>query len=172
MYLWGVPKCLIFVLVAITFLQHTDPSLPHYHPEAWNFTRGAAATIDREFGFIGRQLFHGIIETHVVHHFISTIPFYNADEATEAIKPVMGKHYRSDTKGGSLGFLKALWTSARWCNFVEECEGAEGEGKHVLFFRNRNGLGVPPRKDEPPREVVAEKVVGKAGIVGLVDESE
>ena len=132
--------------MAITFLQHTDPSLPHYESTAWNFTRGAAATIDREFGFIGRHLLHGIIETHVLHHYVSTIPFYNADEATEAIKPIMGEHYRSDVEGGSLGFLKSIWKSARWCHWVEPTEGAEGEQKAVLFFRNRNGLGVPPAK--------------------------
>ena len=57
--------------VAITYLQHTDPSLPHYQPESWNFARGAAATIDRDFGFVGRHIFHGIIETHVVHHLFS-----------------------------------------------------------------------------------------------------
>lgn len=131
-------------LVAITFLQHTDPTLPHYTAESWNYVRGAAATIDREFGFIGRQLLHGIIETHVLHHYVSTIPFYNADEASEAIKKVMGKHYRADVEGGSLGFLKSLWSSARWCQWVEPSPGAVGEGKGVLFFKNRNGLGVPP----------------------------
>lgn len=26
------------------------------------------STVDREFGFIGRHIFHGIIEYHVVHH--------------------------------------------------------------------------------------------------------
>jgi omega-6 fatty acid desaturase / acyl-lipid omega-6 desaturase (Delta-12 desaturase) len=49
-------------LVLITYLQHTDPALPHYRAEAWNFQRGAAATMDREFGFIGKHLFHDIIE--------------------------------------------------------------------------------------------------------------
>ncbi|KAI5859586.1 fatty acid desaturase-domain-containing protein [Durotheca rogersii] len=137
-------------LVAITFLQHTDPSLPHYKPESWSYVRGAAATIDREFGFIGRQLMHGIIETHVLHHYVSTIPFYNADEASEAIKKVMGRHYRSDTKGGSLGFIKAMWRSARMCHWVEPSEGAKGEGKGVLFFRNSNGLGTKPAKMSPP----------------------
>ncbi|KAI5927502.1 fatty acid desaturase [Camillea tinctor] len=136
-------------LVAITFLQHTDPSLPHYTPTSWTYVRGAAATIDREFGFIGRQLLHGIIETHVLHHYISTIPFYHADEATEAIKKVMGRHYRSDTKGGSIGFLRAMWRSARMCQWVEPSEGAKGEGKGVLFFRNTNGLGTKPMKTEP-----------------------
>ncbi|KAL5347031.1 Oleate hydroxylase fah12 [Pseudogymnoascus australis] len=136
-------------LVAITYLQHTDPSLPHYQPGSWNYVRGAAATIDRDFGFIGRHIFHGIIETHVLHHYVCTIPFYNADLASEAIKPVMGRHYRADTEGGSLGFLKSIWKSARWCQWVEPNEsvlGKEGEEGGVLFFRNRNGLGVPPAK--------------------------
>ncbi|KAI0449122.1 fatty acid desaturase-domain-containing protein [Xylaria acuta] len=137
-------------LVAITFLQHTDPSLPHYTGESWNYVRGAAATIDREFGFIGRQLLHGIIETHVLHHYVSTIPFYNADEASEAIKKVMGRHYRADTRGGSLGFIKAMWRSARMCHWVEPSEGAVGEGKGILFFRNTNGLGTKPLKMSPP----------------------
>lgn len=147
-------------LVAITFLQHTDPTLPHYEGHAWTFARGAAATIDREFGFVGRHLLHGIIETHVLHHYISTIPFYHADEATEAIKPVMGQHYRSDTRDGPIGFLKALWTSARWCQWVEPSEGAKGEGKGVLFFRNRNGLGVKPTKLADPATQKASMTIG------------
>lgn len=136
-------------LVAITYLQHTDPSLPHYTDEEWNFVRGAAATIDREFGFIGRHLLHGIIETHVLHHYVSTIPFYNADEASEAIRPVMGRHYRSDTSEGAIGFIKAMWKSMRWCQWVEPTEGAEGPAKGVLFFRNHNGLGTRPAKMAP-----------------------
>ncbi|KAL9615047.1 MAG: hypothetical protein Q9167_000470 [Letrouitia subvulpina] len=140
-------------LVAITYLQHTDPSLPHYEPHAWTFVRGAAATIDREFGWIGRYMFHGIIETHVLHHYVSTIPFYHADEATSAIKPVMGQHYRSDFKDGPVGFLKNMWKSARRCQWVEPSEGAQGENKGVLFYRNRNGLGTRPQKMAPPTGV-------------------
>ncbi|KAK3690080.1 fatty acid desaturase-domain-containing protein [Podospora appendiculata] len=139
-------------LVAITFLQHTDPSLPHYTAEHWNYVRGCAATIDREFGFIGRHLLHGIIETHVLHHYVSSIPFYNADEATEAIKPIMGRHYRSDTREGPVGFIKAMWKSARWCQWVEPTEGAQGAGQGVLFFRNQNGLGTKPAKIPAPSQ--------------------
>jgi omega-6 fatty acid desaturase (delta-12 desaturase) len=51
-----------FWLVLITYLQHTDPALPHYRGEAWNFQRGAAATMDRDFGFIGEHLFHDILK--------------------------------------------------------------------------------------------------------------
>ncbi|RPB17324.1 hypothetical protein P167DRAFT_531573 [Morchella conica CCBAS932] len=175
-FLWyGLPYIWVnHWLVAITFLQHTDPSLPHYHPETWTYTRGAAATIDREFGFIGRHLLHGIIETHVAHHFVSSIPFYKADEATEAIKKVMGNHYRSDTKGGAWGFVRALWRSARWCQFVEPSADVEGEAKGVVFFRNRNGFGVPP----VPREKIAVRpsaVKGKEGVqvqVAEVSDSE
>ena len=157
--------------MAITYLQHTDPTLPHYKPEAWNFARGAAATIDREFGFIGRQLFHGIVETHVLHHYISTIPFYHADEATEAIKPVMGQHYRSNTEDGPIGFLRALWNSARMCQWVEPNLGAQGENANVLFFRNRNGLGLPPAKisESVKEEAVMQK---RRLMVEVEDDSE
>ncbi|KAK5118561.1 Oleate hydroxylase fah12 [Meristemomyces frigidus] len=156
-------------LVAITYLQHTDPSLPHYTGETWTFARGAAATIDREFGFIGRNLFHGIIETHVLHHYISTIPFYHADEATEAIKPVMGQHYRSNTEGGSIGFIKSLWSSARWCQWVEPNEGASGENKNVMFYRNRNGFGMPPAKLAPKGQ---QEKVRRSMMVQVEDDSE
>lgn len=58
----------MMLLVAITYLHHTDENVPHYDAKNWTFVKGAIATIDREFGFIGRHLFHGIIEYHVVHH--------------------------------------------------------------------------------------------------------
>lgn len=110
--------------------------------------------MDRDPGPLGRTLFHGIIDTHVLHHYISTIPFYHATEATAAIKPVMGSHYRSDRgrKGKEIWtllggkFLAGLWHSSRWCQWIECSEGAVGEGKAVMFYRNRNGLGVPPMK--------------------------
>ncbi|GMF97039.1 unnamed protein product [Aspergillus oryzae] len=127
-------------------LLHTDPTLPHYQPEVWNFARGAAATIDRDFGFVGRHILHGIIETHVLHHYVSTIPFYHADEASEAIQKVMGSHYRTEAHTGWTGFFKALFTSARVCHWVEPTEGARGESEGVLFYRNTNGIGVPPAK--------------------------
>lgn len=59
------------LIVAITYLHHTHPDLPHFDADNWAFVKGALATVDRDFGFIGRYLFHGIIETHVVHHLFS-----------------------------------------------------------------------------------------------------
>lgn len=139
-------------IVAITYLQHTDPTLPHYSAETWTYARGAAATIDRDFGWIGKFFFHGIIETHVLHHYVSTIPFYNADKATGAIQTVMGRHYRADTKGGIIGFLKAMWSCSRTCQWVEPSEGAKDEGKGVLFYRNRNNRGLQGAKMAAPKE--------------------
>ncbi|CCH43391.1 Omega-6 fatty acid desaturase, endoplasmic reticulum [Wickerhamomyces ciferrii] len=121
-------------LVFITYLQHTDAEMPHYDNDKWNFARGAAATIDRDFGFVGPFCFHDIIETHVLHHYVSRIPFYNAREASEAIKKVMGKHYRSNKEN----MFVALWKSARTCQFVDGDNG-------VRMFRNRNNIGVKAR---------------------------
>lgn len=55
-------------LIAITYLHHTHPDVPHYEAESWTYVKGALATIDRDFGWVGRVLFHNIIDDHVVHH--------------------------------------------------------------------------------------------------------
>lgn len=73
-------------LVLITFLQHTDPLLPHYRAPEFTFARGALATLDRNLladcgsimGWIGAHATNGISETHVLHHVSSKIPHYNA----------------------------------------------------------------------------------------------
>ncbi|CAE6411280.1 unnamed protein product [Rhizoctonia solani] len=76
-------------LILITFLQHTDPLLPHYRQSAFTFTRGALSTLDRNLlggegfiasitGWLGATLTHGISETHVLHHVCSKIPHYHA----------------------------------------------------------------------------------------------
>ena len=131
---WFLPYVLVnHWLVFITYLQHSDPMMPHYEPEQWTFARGAAATIDREFGFVGEYILHDIIETHVLHHYVSRIPFYNAREASEAIKKVMGRHYMHSDEN----MWVSLWKSGRWCQFVEGDNG-------VMMYRNVNGLGVKP----------------------------
>ncbi|CUS24391.1 LAQU0S16e00650g1_1 [Lachancea quebecensis] len=119
-------------LVFVTFLQHTDPTMPHYDAQEWTFAKGAAATIDRDFGFIGQHIFHDIIETHVLHHYCSRIPFYNARKATAAIKEVMGQHYRYEGEN----MWKSLWRVARSCQFVES-----SDDNGVYMFRNTNKVG-------------------------------
>lgn len=132
---WFVPWLWVnHWLVFVTFLQHTDPSMPHYTEKEWTFARGAAATIDRDYGFVGQHIFHDIIETHVLHHYVSRIPFYNAREATAAIREVMGEHYRYEGEN----MWKSLWKVVRMCQFVSD------NGTGVLMFRNVNGIGVKP----------------------------
>lgn len=114
-------------ILTITFLQHTDTSLPYYPSKTWSFLRGCASTIDRDFGFIGRNLFHGAIDYHVLHHHASRIPFYHAKEASDAIKSVMGSHYQSDVK---TPFMWAFWRNYNACRFVEEKDMGSG----IYFF--------------------------------------
>lgn len=131
---WFIPYLLVnHWIVFLTYLQHTDITLPHYEDSEWNFARGAGATIDREFGFVGWFFFHDIIETHVLHHYVSRIPFYNARKATEAIKEFIGDDYKHSDEN----MFVTLWKSLRSCEFVEGDNG-------VLMYRNHNGLGIPP----------------------------
>lgn len=123
-YLW-VNHWLVF----ITFLQHTDTTLPHYSEKAWTFARGALATVDRDFGFVGKYIFHGIIETHVAHHTASRMPHYNAWEATEHLKKFLGKHYQYSDEN----MFKAFFRVYRECIFIED-------GEDVAFFKNAAGV--------------------------------
>ncbi|KAL2062431.1 hypothetical protein VTL71DRAFT_6697 [Oculimacula yallundae] len=114
-------------ILTVTFLQHTDFSLPYYPQKTWSFLRGCASTIDRDFGFIGRHLLHGAIECHVLHHHASRIPFYHAQEASDAIQAVMMSHYKSDT---TTPYIWAFWKNYNACRFVEEKDTGSG----IYFF--------------------------------------
>lgn len=103
-------------LVAITYLHHTHPDVPHYEADSWTYVKGSLATVDRDFGWIDKHLFHGIIGFHVIHHMFARIPFYYAEEATAAVQPVIGSHYHREP--GS--FLGQLWTTFTTCRFVEK----------------------------------------------------
>ncbi|MBW0532478.1 hypothetical protein O181_072193 [Austropuccinia psidii MF-1] len=112
-------------LALVTYLQHTDPQLPHYREGAFNFQRGVLCTIDRQIhGF----MFHGIAETHMVHHLCSKIPHYHAWEATESLKAKLGPHYPQ----ADGNYWKNLWKSLTQCRFVED----EGD---ILFYKNAKG---------------------------------
>jgi len=126
-------------LVLITFLQHTDPLLPHYRAPEFTFPRGALATLDRNLlgdcgafmGWLGAHATNGISETHVLHHVSSKIPHYNAWEASAALKKRLGQ---SGIKldGGAGGWAE-VYRVFRECKFVED----EGD---VVFFKNAYGL--------------------------------
>eukprot|EP00040_Diaphanoeca_grandis_P027473 m.156501 g.156501 ORF g.156501 m.156501 type:complete len:397 (-) comp30998_c0_seq1:333-1523(-) len=118
-------------LVLYTDLQHTDVKLPHYRGAAWSWLKGAICTIDRNYG-IYNVIHHHIGDTHVCHHLFSEMPHYNAEEATEAIKPVLGKYYLIDNKTpGIVGICEALWETASNCRYVSD------EGDTLWWHRAR-----------------------------------
>ncbi|KJK73886.1 hypothetical protein H634G_10837 [Metarhizium anisopliae BRIP 53293] len=108
-------------IVIITYLHHTSPRLPKFSPESWTFLRGALSTVDRDPGYFLRHLLHHIIDLHVVHHLFPRIPHYHAQEATDALRPLLGKYYHQD-KGSYYG---ALYSNFRDCQWVEPNPSSE-----------------------------------------------
>lgn len=113
-------------LVLITLLQHTHPDLPHYNSQEWDWLRGALATVDRSYGYLD-VLFHHIADTHVAHHLFSTMPHYHAEEASEAIKPILGKYYKQDNRN----VFKALWKDWDVCQVVSPDQA----GNNVFWYQ-------------------------------------
>jgi len=129
-YVYGVPLMITnLFLVLITFLQHTDAAVPHYTGTEWDWLRGALATVDRDYGpfNILNHVFHHINDTHVVHHLFSDMPFYHAQEAAEAVKPLLGEYYRYD----GTPIVQALWRSFA---FAEVGPDSTSDTGGVLWF--------------------------------------
>jgi len=112
-------------LVLITYLQHTDVYMPHFRGEEFSWLRGALCTVDRSFGPILDHTFHHITDTHVCHHIFSRMPFYHAQEATEAFKKVLGPYYLKD----ETPIARAVYRSYSTCQFVEDTG-------NIVFYKN------------------------------------
>ncbi|KAJ7506754.1 fatty acid desaturase-domain-containing protein [Mycena galericulata] len=137
---YGVPYLWVnHWLVLITFLQHTDPLLPHYRAPQFTFSRGALSTLDRSLlgdcgaamAWLGAHATCGISETHVLHHVCSKIPHYNAWEAADALRGVL-KNAGVRWEGGAGGWAE-MYRVFRECKFVED----DGD---VVFYKNAHGL--------------------------------
>ncbi|KAJ7818813.1 delta-12 fatty acid desaturase [Mycena leptocephala] len=116
-------------IVALTFLHHSDPTIPHYRRQEWNFLRGAVSTVDRPLlGWAGRFFLKNVSHDHIAHHLFSSIPFYNQPQVTEYIKPVLKNHYNYD----STNTFRALYRSFTECRFIED----EGD---IVFYKNKHG---------------------------------
>ncbi|KIP05951.1 hypothetical protein PHLGIDRAFT_107540 [Phlebiopsis gigantea 11061_1 CR5-6] len=134
MKFYGVPWLWVsHWLVMITYLHHTDPELPHYRNAAWTFSRGASATMDRDFlGWQGQFFLHGISHHHVTHHYFPKMPFWHCDEATPYVRKVVGEeHYWYSDKPTFM----ALWDNYNQCQFVED-------NGSVIFYRDKKGQAV------------------------------
>ncbi|CCM07159.1 uncharacterized protein FIBRA_09497 [Fibroporia radiculosa] len=136
-YVWKLSRCFnpsstSIALVMVTFLQHSDPTVPHYHQEQWTWIRGAAATIDRPLlGWMGRFFLHNASHDHVAHHYFSYAPFYNLPEITKYISGVLKEHYVYD----STNTFYALYRSFTQCVFVEDEDS-------IAFYRDKHGNAV------------------------------
>lgn len=127
---YGLPWLLVsHWFIMITYLHHTDTSLPHYRNKEWNYQRGAAATVDRPFlGWWGRFFLHDVAHFHVIHHFFPKMPWYHGEEATKYLKEFIGEHYAWSDEP----IFQSLWRNYNECQFVED----EGD---VLFYRDKQG---------------------------------
>ncbi|KAF8735414.1 hypothetical protein AX14_002070 [Amanita brunnescens Koide BX004] len=128
--LYGVPYILTHHwIVMLTYLHHSDPSLPHYRRKEWSFLRGALSTVDRPLlGWIGRFFFHNVSHDHIGHHLFSTIPFYNQPQVTEELKKILKEEYNYD----STNSFRALHRSFTQCLFIED----EGD---IVFYKDKHG---------------------------------
>ncbi|KAH6892814.1 delta-12 fatty acid desaturase protein [Coprinopsis sp. MPI-PUGE-AT-0042] len=119
-------------IVMLTYLHHSDPTIPHFRRKEWSFLRGAVSTVDRPLlGWAGRFFLHNVSHDHVAHHLFSSIPFYNQPQVTEAIKKVLKDDYNYD----STNSFRALYRTFTQCCFIED----DGD---IVFYKNREGKAV------------------------------
>ena len=111
-----------------TWLHHVHTEVPQLGDGEWTWIRGALCTIDRPYPFPIDWMHHHIGSTHVAHHLFSYIPFYHAEEATNAIKPLLGEHYLVDHRP----IFQALWQDWGKCRYVDS---EEATGKGVLWWK-------------------------------------
>ncbi|KAL9655143.1 hypothetical protein ABK040_008919 [Willaertia magna] len=141
-----------FLLTTLTYLQHVDERVPHFDEGEWYWLKGAICTIDRFFGdnFWGRLMdakLHHITTTHVCHHVFSKIPFYNAEEASQAMKKIMSGGYKETSndkretydyfrrvEAKEESFFVSLYRKLRDCNVLKR----DGKHKGILFWYNRH----------------------------------
>lgn len=118
-------------LVVVTYLHHHGykKEIAWYRGKEWSFIRGGLSTIDRDYGLLN-SVMHDI-NTHVVHHLFPQIPHYHLIEATRAIKPILGHHYREPHKSRFFPhhLFKELFLSLAEDHFVDD----EGD---VVFYKS------------------------------------
>eukprot|EP00878_Enallax_costatus_P000968 GHUV01001100.1.p1 GENE.GHUV01001100.1~~GHUV01001100.1.p1 ORF type:complete len:437 (+),score=65.97 GHUV01001100.1:166-1311(+) len=94
---WAPWLVYVVWLDTVTYLHHHGvqedaDKMPWYRGAEWSYLRGGLTTLDHDYGMFNK--IHHDIGTHVVHHLFPQIPHYNLQEATAAIKPILGPYYR------------------------------------------------------------------------------
>ncbi|KAF9066356.1 delta-12 fatty acid desaturase [Rhodocollybia butyracea] len=116
-------------IIMLTFLQHSDPTIPMYRNRQWSFLRGALSTVDRPLlGWAGRIFLHNAGHDHIAHHLFTNIPWYNQPHVTNILKELLGNDYNYD----STNVFYALYRTSTQCRFVED----NGD---IVFYKNKDG---------------------------------
>lgn len=122
--------CLTFV----TYMQHVSPEVPVYDRADWTRLKGALATVDRNYGPFN-WLTHNIGNLHVIHHLYPTIPHYRLQEATDAVRPLLGEAYLTSDRFVLFDFVRTLIG----CHHVEPGDGYEIWTSAYPFAKNAAG---------------------------------
>ncbi|KAI3795374.1 hypothetical protein L1987_38026 [Smallanthus sonchifolius] len=132
LYFFGAPFFVMCgLLMVLTYLQHTHPSLAHYDSTEWDWIRGALSTVDRDVGILN-WFVHDLPRIHVLHHFFPGIPHYHALEAMKVVKPILGDYYNYD----DTPIVKAFWREMKECIYVEpDDDGHKKSG--VYWYKNK-----------------------------------
>ena len=69
--------------------------VPHFNSDEWTWLRGAVSTIDRSMGSFANAKTHHIVDSHVVHHVFSDMPYYGALQATPYVAEHLGIYYKN-----------------------------------------------------------------------------
>ena len=109
--------------IIVTFLHHTETSVPWYHEGDWSWLRGSLSTVDRSYGPVLDFLHHNI-GLHVPHHLLPSVPHYHLRQVARAIRPVLGDHYRTSNEP----IIKAYYRIVGRADVV-------GDGPGPVFFR-------------------------------------
>lgn len=96
--------------------------------DEWTWLRGALSTVDRSMGNFVDSKLHHIVDSHVVHHIFSDMPFYGAKEATPYVKEHLGTYYKA-VQTGYVGY----WNDYYW-NMKESVVVKENEVDHFWYF--------------------------------------
>jgi fatty acid desaturase len=132
-------------LTATTWMHHTDVNVPHLDESLWTWILGALQTVDRPYHWILDILHHRIGTTHMMHHLVSTIPHYHAQEATVVLRTAFPHIFQVDPTP----ITEALWRVASQCVVSYD----HGDGTHWF---------VPPPSPPPCVRADVWRIAGKS----------
>ncbi|KAI3612711.1 delta-12 fatty acid desaturase protein [Moniliophthora roreri] len=108
-------------IVMLTYLHHSDPTIPYYRNNEWTFLRGAIATVDRPLlGWIRRIFLHNVSHNHSTEP--NRVLFLRQSTTCNG----------SNQESASTNTFRALYRTFTQCKFIED----KGD---IVFYKNREG---------------------------------